>query len=182
MTGIPVKIWRDGQEENIYLSTRRSGESGDRMRVLKRAFRKAMFQASKESMRVALVLAKVQKLDTAATDYGEQLTALLQDQEQAMEASLAHKDKALEAALELVEIALKENHGPETDAIMDCLTDTQVQQCVAIIETGETPADFFQSRATRPSVTTTTPGAGKPGASSLTEGTPGTISKPEKSA
>ena len=181
MQGIPVTITRNEDEAIIYLSTRRSGAAGKAMKSLKHRFHQAIHAASKANSRVFLIMTKAEGLDAEAEDYADVVAELHEKQTDAAASALKWKEEALEHAEDLVRRSLKENHGPDTTDIMDCLTDKQLQQMVTIIETGDTPEDFFPSNGTRPKQSTTLPLGDTPGESSAEQDTAEPTSTPGES-
>lgn len=178
MIGIPVSIERDGKDETIYLSTRRSGENGNAMHAAMKTYREQHLFEARLSARMGLITISVGKIPDDADSFVEKLRGLAEDMDTLAKQAAGAREAKADAALEVVRLALLDNHGPDTEAIMDCLTDKQIEQMVGIIQTGETPADFFPSRATRPSASTTTPAAAAPGAHSSKPGSTAPTSKP----
>jgi hypothetical protein len=173
MNGIPLSIRRGGQLETVYLSTRRSGERGAKMSQAKREYRVAQRRCAHCLQETALIARKAEALAARGEPCEGELDRLALSQDQAAAAAQAAAEGALAHATELVRLSLAECHGADAEAIMDCLTDRQLHQCVGIIETGDLPEDFFPSRATPPSASDTLqPGADITGHSSGTA-TPG---------
>ena len=169
MNGIPVTIQRNGVEETVYLSTRRSGKAGESMKNHKRAFHHANVNVSKAMNRVVMIMTKAEKVDPATDSYTDALERLSAEQETAVDAAEVLKQEVFGEALHLVRLSLTENHGAtDTVEIMDCLTDKQVVQLVTVIETGDTPEDFFPSRAILPKESSISPSGDGP-AGSLSE-------------
>lgn len=178
MIGIPVEIDRSGKDETVYLSTRRSGERGQALRQAIRNYRDAERAAAKLQARMGLITLSVSKIPDDAAGFDAALGKLADEMDRLSDQAAAAKDAALEQAAAAVALALEDNHGDDAAEIMDCLTDRQIIQMIGIIETGETPEDFFPSRATRPSASTISPSAGAPGAHSSKPGSPAPTSKP----
>jgi len=154
MNGIPITILRNGQTEKAYLSTVRTGETGQKIRELKKKLREVKNREVKTLKQVLLITDKAEK----QTDISK-LDEMSVKQDELLGLSTSLAEEALDMAEELVAIALKENHGNDTNAILDCLTDRQILSCVKILETGEVPADFFPSPDTRLSVSISSPTA-----------------------
>ena len=144
MNGIPVPVMRNGSKETVYLSTRRSGSEGEKLRAHKAAFREARNKALKLSTRIATLA----RAPAGATL--DDLDGLISRQEAALDAMQEAVSRAAHEAEQVVLQALRENHGKEAEAIVDCLTDKQLADCVSIIETGDVPADFFPSPGIQP--------------------------------
>lgn len=166
MIGIPVQISRDGKDETIYLSTRRSGVKGGELRDAKRAYRQARLEIARLTTKMSLIAIRVNKIPDEANHLAADLEKLCADMDQLTVGLDAARQAVQDAAEHVVSLAIEDNHGDETAAILDCLTDAQIEALVGVLESGEAPADFFPSRATRPSASATTPPAAGPGASS----------------
>lgn len=177
MLGIPVSIVRDGKDETIYLSTRRSGPAGQAMRDAKRRYNDACLQIAKGTTKLSLLMVRVKQIpddaDPASPEelrragrLAEDLQALCADADKISDELQSARQAVQDAAEDLIGLAIRDNHGPETEAILDCLSDAQIQTLVKVIESGEPPEDFFIYRATPPSASTILPSAGAPGAPS----------------
>lgn len=175
MIGIPVTIQRDGKPEKIYLSTRRSGAAGAAMREAKENYYAAQ-------QRAANALARVVAAVSLAESQPARLEEVLAKQEKDSAEALTEKTAALNHAEVLVGLALKENHGPDTDAIMDLLTDKQIMRLVTVIETGDVPSDFFGGPGPGRNASSSGQPAPAPGEPSSSEGTPAPTSTPAGSA
>lgn len=161
MIGVRIEIFRDDKPETVYLSTVRTGMEGEAIATAKRECRAAKLAQAQMLPRVAFVTDKAERVPKDAPDRTEQLGALASEQDALIELLGAAQDREERAALAVTRLALEANYGAKEAArILDCMTDRQIGQCVGILETGETPADFFPSRATRPSGNGLTPGAG----------------------
>lgn len=152
MNGVRVRIYRDDNEETIYLSTRRSGEEGASLQALRRALRDKELKLSTMASRVQLLAAKAEKFEGADLQV---LDAIVADQENALQQIAALSDEIKLTTVKVVRASLKPNYGEETEKIIDAMSDRQLRSCVTAIETGEEPKDFFQLRATPPSASTT---------------------------
>jgi len=182
MVGVAFQIMKAGKPAKAYLSTRRSGAAGKKMKKLKRQFHKAEHAMSKASMCMYMAMERAEKLDASSDQYLEQLVELDTQQTKASEDLLTLGEESLDAATKLVECALRENHGPETTEIIDGLTDKQIKQCVAIIETGAEPEDFFLCGDILPKLPFTMPDDVVPPGHSLPTGSPVKTSSAEQSA
>ena len=181
MNGVPVKILRNGEQETIYLSTRRSGDAGNKLRVAKRRYHKAEARVAKLASSMIIISDKADALIAEGKSLADgTLEELYARHEKVLDEMHDAKDKALELAEEVVRLALKENYGKKSDEIMDCLTDRQLAQCVGIIETGQTPADFFQSPDTQPSESGMSPTGDTTSGSSSKKGSQAGTSKKAK--
>jgi len=178
MLGIPVNIIRNGKDETIYLSTRRSGVIGQAMRDAKRRYNTACLQIAKNTTKLNLLMVRVQKIPDEADHLAGDLQTLCADADKISDALQVARETAQEAAEELITAAIGDNHGPETEAILDCLSDAQIQTLVKVIESGEPPEDFFQYRAIPPSANSISPSADAPGAPSSTPALPDLTTKP----
>lgn len=152
MNGIPVRIHRDQGFETIYFSTRRSGEHGAEMKRLKREVHQRQLDATASLTLIATIS---KKIDEDAVSIEEAQKVITQQIELAAKAR-EHSEAMLEAAEKLVRLSLSANYpAEEVDKIVDSLSDRQIRSAITAIETGEEPKDFFQPRATPPSVSTT---------------------------
>jgi hypothetical protein len=166
MIGIPIQIIRDGKDETIYLSTRRSGVKGGELRDAKRAYRQARLEIARLTTKMSLIAVRVNKIPDEADHLAADLEKLCDDMDKLTIGLDSARQAVQDAAEHVISLAIEDNHGQETASILDCLTDSQIEALVSVLETGETPADFFPSRATQPSAKDTTPPAAGPGASS----------------
>lgn len=164
MTGVPLRVLRDGNWEVVYLSTQRSGELGIQLGKLKANCRKLRRLIAGAAKRAALVALAAGKAESA--DYGK-LLDLSKSQDDAMAEQESLSAQLLESAGILARLALEANYGPGAVAILDALTDAQILALPGILESGETPADFFPSSVTPPSGPGLSPSPGSGAASSL---------------
>lgn len=138
MNGVPIPVLRNERKEMVFLSTRRSGEPGKAMAARKRAYREARNSVAKLTAQIgAMASANPASLAEAETIAGRQAELL--------DKLTACADALKEHAEALVRLSLRENHGDDAEAILDVLTDKQINDCVGIIETGDVPADFFHA-------------------------------------
>lgn len=158
--GIPMRFWnhREDREETVYLSTRRSGETGLQLAQLRDVYGQhetRMRQVGRDMRLLTLAVRDDMPIENLreAADQQDHLADELRGAERAMNAT----------AEQLVRAALADCHGDdEATRILDCLSDRQIHQAVRMLEIGEEPKDFFDGRVTRPSA----PGTGRPGATS----------------
>lgn len=142
MNGVPLRIWRDGAFETVYLGTIRAGALAEKLRKLKSTYYLAADEETAQLKLVAMLPRAAKEESTA-----EELIALSVRQDDAIRKSRECHDAAVLCAEEIVRISLTICHGEdEADAIMDCLNDQQILKCIAIMAGGEQPADFFGSR------------------------------------
>ena len=163
--GIPMRFWnhREDREETVYLSTRRSGKTGQELLGLRHQYNAcdARLRRIGRDMRLVSVAVRddmpIENLREAA------------DQQDNLQEQLLGVESSLDAiAQQIVRAALADCHGAdEAVRILDCLSDRQIHQAVRMMEIGEEPKDFFDGRGTRPSAPGTGPaGAGSGGCSS----------------
>lgn len=157
MLGLPFRLLRHTEtgpvEKVIYLATRRHGDAGDAFRKAKREYYRAEFACARAAKRFEAAERSVQDAAPIAADY----EALVSRRDELLQEISTAGEAANEAAEKLVRLSLKENYGPETDGILDQLTDTDLRAMVTLIDTGSLPKDFFGSGALPPSPTTTAP-------------------------
>jgi hypothetical protein len=144
MNGVPIPVMRAGRKETAYLSTRRSGEVGEKMTAAKAEHRRARNNVFKIAARV-----RSETMALPPNPNEAQMDAALGRQEELLDLMSAATAEVKKLAVEIVGMSLAENHGPDAVAILDCMTDKQVNDCVAIIETGDVPADFFPLSGTQ---------------------------------
>lgn len=178
MIGLPIPILRpDDTEETVYLSTRRSGESGAELQEARRRYRGARLKAAKAATRLGLIMARVRELDEGAGMAADLLT-LCDESERLTDVIHEAQCEAQDAAEAAARIALEENHGPDAIRILDGLSDAQITGLMTALETGEAPADFFPCPATRRRPSSITPGGAPAGANSSKPALPAPTSKP----
>lgn len=159
MNGIPVRIRREGESETVYLSCARVGPLGETLRDLKRAARALWLKQAELEQAIGLTLAEASRLKDETTPMA-QVEALAAKQRVLLRDAVAVKDERLEACQKLWLAALRPNHGPDAEEIVNSLTDNQVLAAPVILEKGETPDDFFPSREAPTSASATAPGSG----------------------
>lgn len=184
VNGVPVRIWRNGQKETIFLSTRRSGESGARMKACKGRYRMLRTEEGRLAARIGQLMMRAKQIDSAGADCTAGLEAILEEQIKLASAMAEAKTEATNVAEELVRLSLAENYGEAglVDALMDVMSDRQLEQALNAIELGEEPDGFFLDRGTPPSASTTGPSGGSAGAGLSSAGTPAPTSTPAGSA
>jgi hypothetical protein len=158
MNGIPIRIRIDGDEEEIYLAVRGTGDRALNMQRCKRTFHRASQKLASELQRVGICASLAMQLDPAAPDYADKVLNLLNEQEAAQDRADELRAEALEASTELLRLSLLENYGNAgaVDRYLAVFSDKAVNEAVSIIETGDCPAGFTPSRGIRQSGTTTT--------------------------
>lgn len=143
MTGVPLRIYRDGQFETVYLGTPRTGEHAVALRARKDAFYAATGR-HQSALKLTMALASSKALE-ACRD-AEAMVALSARQDEAIANARAAEREALQAAEDAVRIALTFCQGPDEAArILDCLNDSQILACMPIMSGAEQPEDFFGS-------------------------------------
>lgn len=145
MTGVPLRIYRDGQFETVYAWVGRSGEAGAEIAAHRAACRDLERTYAGALKNIALVSREVRDdMD------GDEL-AILSDKQQALvEQADEIKARQTETCVKLLRACLIVNYGrDETDRIVDALTDAQLRAIPHIIETGDEPSDFFPWLAIR---------------------------------
>lgn len=163
------------RREKFYLSTRRTGEGGEALRKAKRKFREAKRKITSIGLKLGFIERQAQEEGQPPAT----LERMLERIQQLVDDSATASEEAQAAAEKVVRLALRENHGDQTDEILNSLTDAQVVECVSIIETGEVPEDFFPRTATPPKPSTTTPDAGAPSESCSSTDSPEATSTPD---
>lgn len=150
MTGIPLQVRRvDGTWETVWLSTARLGPVGENIGEIKARCRELRLKYASASKLAALVGVAVGNAKEATMD---ELEKLSRRQDEAMAEMHKLEPLLIAACEELGKAALAANYGhPEAIAILNLLTDAQVLKIPAILESGETPQDFFPSNARPPS-------------------------------
>jgi hypothetical protein len=146
MNGIPVKVWRDGAQETVYLSCARVGAAGEAIAALKREVRLLLREQANHARKLALLQVKAdaaQKTEAGPAVF----EALLSEQEDLLEKLNEAGELHLEKCQELWIAALAPNHGPDAEGVLNCLSDRQVASVLKMLELGECPADFFLSNA-----------------------------------
>jgi folylpolyglutamate synthase/dihydropteroate synthase len=174
MIGIPIEIERNGKMEKIYLSTRRSGPIGQGMIEARNQARREKLNSARLAAQLSILSARLEKMpetDAQLQAIGKEVDELIIGVAKAAEA-------ARNAAEQAVRLAVEANHGPDVDAILDCLSDRDIEQMLTALETGAVPEDFFQRRATPPKQSSITPGADGSGVSSSSGASPAQISSP----
>ena len=174
MLGVPFVIRGDGQdpteEETVYLSTRRRGDAGAKMKQLRRQYHKLEFESAKALRAVALVMTKAERLKEEDPQFDEKLARLAAEQDSASGKAEQLQVDLMEVAEELVGAALRENYQKKTDGILDRMTDAELRAAIVVMETGEGPVDFFRSNATPQKSPTTSPPGDSPGKPSSEQG------------
>lgn len=182
MLGIRFEIRREGPDggdvEAIYLATRRAGDAGAKLSAAKKRYHEEVLEAGKAYKRVAQLAQMAEALKPEDPNYNDKLCQVGNEQDAAAMRALEHDQAAQEAADEMVLASLRMNYGEQAEAIFDKLTDAEVRAAVSTIETGEMPADFFRSRGTPPSASTTKPPGASPEGSSSKPDLPAAISSP----
>lgn len=179
MFGLPFRLLMHGDsgpaDKVVYLRTQRSGDDGRKLREAKGVYRKAMFALARAGQRLTTLQRQLAELPAgelaAVQEAADFVLAEIQGLEQA----------ALEAGEKIVRLALRPNYGDKLDEILDQLTDRDIRGMVGLIETGELPADFFESSARPPKPTTTSPSGAPPAEPCSATGTRRGRSKAEKS-
>ncbi len=161
MNGIPVTVWDEGPK-TLVLGHRQSGDAGARMRKLKGDFHTCQRQAASAFRDVAKAARAAEKTETEAD-----LERLAAAQDAAAGIAHANLAAALDHARELARLALEMNYPGQAERMLDLFTDAQLREVPGILETGDVPQDFFRSRDTPPSGTSTSPDNGTSGESCL---------------
>lgn len=170
MNGIPLRIWRDAAWETVYLSTRRSGETGCAIAQARAEFRAQSRLAAREAKLAAIVGAAARDDDPL-----ERLMELSARQDQHMADHERLDQAAMDAAREAARLALADCHGADEAArILDCLSDGHLRRIMRVLDVGEAPDDFFGHRGTPPSASGTGRAAATTAASSPPSAAPST--------
>ncbi len=144
MNGLPLKIKLNGEPFTAYFATRRTGEAGKEMRAAKRRFYDETRLMGSCFSRIAVLG------DLAAEKEGEEELMKLLEQSEELTAELSqHKYAAEDAANRYLELSLEGNHGADTESILACFADGEIDDLVRYVEVGDIPEDFFTRRGTR---------------------------------
>ena len=175
MNGVPVRIpGEDGVPMDVYFATRLPGPAGEQMREHKNAYYRALARESGCLQRVVLLGEKAGRKNLGVED----LEKILDEQDAALSKQLDAKEEMQEHALAFLRLSLSPNYpGGLADEILAKFTDAQLNSLVKAVEVGEVPGDFFPSRGTPPSESTTSTSGGDASASSSKTASPGAISK-----
>jgi len=149
MNGVKLEVEIDGQPEDVYFATRRDGEANEAMRKAKWEYYGAIAKVAALTQRTAMAGKKAEALRKNDKQFAEKLEAIAADQEKALCELAEWKDRMQSLAEDFVRNSLEENYGAEAKRIMKALTDSQVDELVSIVCSGDTASDFFPSRATR---------------------------------
>jgi hypothetical protein len=183
MFGIPFTVIREsdvgGMIETIYLRTYRRGPLGDEMRKAIKAYHDATNGQNRAAAQVPIILGKATKLSMEETNI-EAMEKLAAEQDAAIEQSTQSGRDALQAAEKVAEVALRENYGEKTEAVLDRLTDRELNAIVGTVEMGAMPKDFFQWTEDRRKQISTGPSGAAPELPSSQPASPAQTSSPEK--
>lgn len=180
MIGLTYRLLRDSEdgpvEKHLVLSTRRRGEAGEAFKRRLAQFKDAVFEKDRAAQRWSALQARLASLPPE----GDAFMAT-QEKADACYDLLRTTDAAMYAAAEeLVRSSLAENYGAEgADALLDFMTEQDLRGCVALIQSGELPKDFFPYPGAQPKPSSTSPAASGQGASSSMPDSPETISTVE---
>ena len=174
MIGIPIEIERNGKTEKIYLSTRRSGPAGQKMVEARNIARRERLNSARLATQLSILMARVEKMP----DDDAKLQAIARDADNLVNAVGKAAQAAKDATELAVRLAIEDNHGLETEKILDGLSDKDIEQMLTTLETGAMPEDFFQRHAIQPKPNSIMPGADGSGVSSLSAASPGPTSPP----
>jgi len=173
MNGIPMRIMRDGGQETVYLSTARTGELGAALCAAKAKCRAASLRQIAVEKQVVLAAGRAEGLASDA----EALEKLSAEQDVLLEKIAALRAERLVLAQELAQLALEPNHGADTKAILDAMTDPQILKVADAMDLGAEPKDFFLSPEPPKSGSGTAPVGGGTAGSSSTPGSGAGTSK-----
>jgi hypothetical protein len=191
MIGIPFEIRRSSdrgaESETIYLRSRRRGPEGEKMRAAIALYRRSQMDQVRLATKVGSLTQRFLSamgeapvgLDLASSRPDS--AALETSQREALEAAGCMAERAICAAEEIARLALIENHGADTERIVDGLTDRELHAIVATIEQGAMPKDFFPLPGTQPSASATSPSGESPARPLPPPATPGPKSNPDTS-
>jgi len=153
MNGIPIRILRDGEETRVYLSTRRDGEVGAKIKKLRRHYKKLTLERAKLYKKVAACATEAEKLALSEANTTDQIAAVDKRQDELLDKANELWQEMDEVALECVTTGLRENHAGDTTGILNCMSDQQVRLCMQAYEIGDEPEDFFPKTVTLQSET-----------------------------
>lgn len=179
MLGIPFIIQRESQNgverETIYLRSRRCGEAGDKMRQAIREHNSQNLMHSRLATKAVIALGKLdgENLNMA------QLEDIERNQTLSFEAAQKARIAALAAAQVVAEQALVDNYGEGVQAIVDRLTDKELDAIVGTVEMGAMPKDFFTHLDTQQKQSITLRSGALPQGNSLQ---PGSVEPPSNVA
>ena len=174
MIGIPFTLMREpeanlGVEKTIYLSTRRSGESGMQMSEARKAYRRFQNQSVRAAHRCMFLSRQVSETATDSSDYAR----LVKETDDAMAEAATAEEGAVTEAERLIRISLTENYGEKTAAdILDVCSDDDLHAMAKTLQMGEQPKDFFQKATAQQKSTPTLPPGATPSASSSGQDSP----------
>jgi len=160
--------------KEVFLPTWPNPAQREAFAKAKRAFRDATFGMQKAAQRYAAAKRKVSALDPATDAYDAAVDA----QDVALEQLQHTEDAAYEKAESIVRMSLARNYSKaEVDGVLDAVSQRDLLGMVALINTGELPADFFQPSEPPPSPTVTGGSGERPAGSSEATDTPKRKSK-----
>lgn len=178
MIGLTYRLLRDSDEgpveKHLVLATRRRGDGGEAMKARMTEYKRQVFAKDRAAQRWQAMQAR---LACQAPDSDKFLeTADLADQ--AYEGMRLADEAMYAAAEDLVRCSLVENYGAQgADELMDFLTELDLRGCVALIQSGELPKDFFPYPGDRQNESSTSPAGSGPDACSSSTDSAATISK-----
>lgn len=177
INGVPVRIVRDGADETVHLSTRRSGDAGAGMRSAHRQIEECAARALQIQAELTALAALAEKPDTDLAKLTATNTRLIGE----LQELRAQQRDARET---LIRLSLAANYGADEAArILDCFTLRDIEAACIAWETGDQPEGFFAGRrhATQHGESGTSPATDSHGAHSSPPDTTATTSTPDAS-
>jgi len=163
MIGLTYRLLRDSEdgpvEKLLVLSTHRRGPAGEAFKRRMARYKDAVFAKDRAAQRWSALQARLASLPPDS----DKFLAAQADADGAYGSINTADEQMYQAAEELVRCSLVENYGAEgADALVDFCTEQDLRGCVALIQSGELPKDFFPYPGALPKPSSTLPAASVP--------------------